>query len=102
MRMQCDIEIQVAVASAVQPLASLAGQAQALAVRGALGHARLEGAPPAVRETARAVLGCGQLESHLRAAVGHSDGDVSPDHVGLGRSAKCAAASSTDIHSAYR
>src|SRR6195256_3560333 len=78
-RMQCDIEIQVAVASAVQPLASLARQAQALAVRGALGDARLEGAPHAVREAALVVLGDCQLEIHFGAAVGFLERDVRRD-----------------------
>jgi len=69
MRMQRDIEIQVAVASAVQPLASLAGQAQALAVGGAPWECALEGAPHAARETALVVLGDLELEIDLGAAI---------------------------------
>src|SRR5438309_1546414 len=100
MRMQRDIEIQVAVASAVQPLASLAGQAQALAVGGALGNARLEGAPHAARETAVVVLGDAQLQVHLGAAVGFFQRDVRRDLVVLPGHWNLAAAPSGAVHPA--
>src|SRR5438552_10262038 len=100
MRMQCDIEIQVAVASAVQPLASLAGQAQALAVGGALGNARFEGPPHAARETALVVLGDAQLQVHLGAAVGLFQRDVRRDLVVLPGHWNLAAAPSGAVHPA--
>src|SRR5947209_9748294 len=98
--MQCDIEIQVAAASAVQPLASLAGQAQTLAVGGALGNARFEGVPHAARETALVVLGDGQLEIHLGAAVGFFQRDVRGDLVVLPGHWNLAAAPSGAMHPA--
>jgi len=56
--------------SAVQALAPLAGQAQALAVGGAFRNARLEGATHAMRETLLVVLGYLELEIDLGAAIG--------------------------------
>ena len=70
MRMQGDVEVQIAVAPAIQAFASLAGEAQALAVGCALGNARLEGAPHAMGKTLLVVLGYLELEIDLGAAIG--------------------------------
>src|SRR6267142_4180682 len=69
-RMQGDVEIQIAVASAVQALAPLARKAQALAVGGAFRNAGLEGSARAMRETLLVVLGHLELEIDLGAAIG--------------------------------
>src|SRR3977135_248447 len=99
-RMQRDIEIQVAVASGVQPLASLAGQAQALAVRGAFRNARFECAPHAARVTALVVLGHFELEIDLGAAISRLHSNSRGDFVVFSGNWNLAAAPPGAVHPA--
>ena len=81
--MERDVEIQVAVASAVQPLAALPGKAQALTVGRSLGDAHLERARYAPDAPLVVEFRNRQVELHLRAAIGVLEGDVGRDFIVL-------------------
>src|SRR5439155_17796541 len=87
MGVQRDIEIEVAVAATVDPLASLAGKAQALTVGGAAGNAHLELARDTVHEPVLAIFGHRELELDLGAVKSLLERDVDRDLVVLARHA---------------
>src|SRR5271154_4781607 len=69
MRPQHDVEIQIAVATAVEAFAALAGYAQPLPVGRALGNARLEGAGDAMRLTLLIELRHREVQIDFDAAI---------------------------------
>src|SRR5262249_39777384 len=78
---------QVAVTPAVQALAAFPGETQPLTLGRAFGDARLEAALHAVREAALVVVGHGEVERDLGAAVRVLQADVRGDLVILSRHA---------------
>ena len=95
MRLEHDVEIQIAIAAAIESLATLAGDAQPLAIGRALGNARFERALRAMDDAAVVVVGHDQIELHLRAVIGLFERDMRRDLVilaGERHVAPCAAA----------
>src|SRR4051794_6537358 len=95
MRCERDIEVQVAGSAAVEALAALAAQAQALAVRGSLGDARLDDLRRGAKRALVVVFRQRDLQVQLRAVErllereAHGDLEVlAPD--GAFRPCRCA------------
>src|ERR1035437_3264271 len=91
MRMQGDIEIQVPVGSAVEPLSAFAPQAQPLSVRGTFGNARLERSRHAMQPAVLIVFRHGEIQVYRGTAGGIVQSDVYRDLVILTWHLKCAA-----------
>jgi len=87
MGMQRDIEIEIAVAPAVDPFSPLAREAQALAVGGAAGNAHLELARDTAHEPILVVFGHRELELDLGTVKSLLERDVDRNLVVLARHA---------------
>src|SRR5262245_45981604 len=83
MRLQHVVEVQVAIGAAVEALATLSRNAQALSVRRALGNARLELALHAVHESLLVVFGHCEVEIDFGAVIRLVERDVRDDLVVL-------------------
>jgi len=79
MRTQADVEVQIAIAPAIQPLAALARQAQTLAIGRTLRNARPDSAGHAMQPALLIVFGHVQIEIDLRAVEGLIDADRDRD-----------------------
>ena len=75
MRVQHDVEVQIAIAAAIQSLAALARQAQPLPICCALGNACLYLMRHAMQEPVLVVFGYGKLKLDFGAVVGVLEAD---------------------------
>ena len=67
MRSQADVEVEIAIAAAVETLATLAGQPQPLTIGGTLGDTRAQRVRYAAQAALGVVLGHVQIQIDLRA-----------------------------------
>src|SRR3984957_9842772 len=84
-RSQADIQIEIAVASAIETLTPLARHPQSLPVAGAFGNARLEGVGHAVHLPLRVVLGHVQVKIDFGDVIGIGYRDRHRDLIVLSR-----------------
>src|SRR5688500_19072083 len=92
MRLERQVEIEIAVLPATPSLAALARQAQPLAVHRARRDARLHRVRDAAQHTVLVVFGNGEIELERRAAIGVLDADRRGDLEVLSRHARAPAA----------